>query len=195
MKLFTGMYDWVMTKVQHRHAPRFLAALSFSESVFFPIPPDVMLAPMALAKGHKAWRYAMITTLASIIGGALGYCLGALLFDPVVVPLIEKFGYQDKFSMVEQWFENYGVWVVFIAGFSPIPYKVFTISAGLLSMAFWPFMLASAVGRGMRFYLVAGLMLWGGKPMEQKLRQYVEVLGWLVVVAAIALYFLLKNGH
>lgn len=194
IQLFTRIYDWVMTKVQHRHAPAWLAALSFSESVIFPIPPDVMLAPMALAKREKAWRYALITTVASIIGGALGYGLGALMFEPVVAPLIETMGYQAKFDHVIQWFEQYGVWVVFIAGFSPIPYKVFTVGAGLLQMLFLPFLLASAIGRGLRFFLVAGLMVWGGEAMEKKLRQYVELLGWLVVIAAIALYLILKHG-
>lgn len=194
MKLFTRMYDWVMTKVQHRHAPGYLAALSFSESVIFPIPPDVMLAPMALARLEKAWRFALITTIASIIGGAVGYWLGAWMFEPWVAPLIEKMGYQAKFEHVIQWFEQYGVWVVFVAGFSPIPYKVFTVGAGLLQMAFLPFLIASAVGRGMRFFLVAGLMVWGGKAMEEKLRQYVEWLGWAVVALAVVLYFVLKHG-
>lgn len=192
MKLFTGMYDWVMEKVQHRHAPYYLAALSFSESVLFPVPPDVMLAPMALARQEKAWRFALITVVASVVGGALGYWLGALLFEPLVAPLIEALGYQEKFGQVTHWFEQYGVWVVFIAGFSPIPYKIFTVGAGLLQMAFWPFMLASAIGRGMRFFLVAGLMVWGGKAMEQKLRQYVEWLGWLAVALIAAAYLIVK---
>ena len=182
-----------MTKVQHRHAPAYLAVLSFSESVIFPIPPDVMLAPMALGNPPKAWRLAAITTLASVIGGAVGYGLGALLFEPVVAPFIESMGYQTKFSHVMNWFDAYGVWVVFIAGFSPIPYKLFTVSAGMLQMAFLPFMLASALGRGMRFFLVAFLMKWGGKAMEQKLRQYVEILGWLMVGLVMILYFVLKH--
>ena len=101
-------------------------------------------------------------------------------------------GWQDKFAQALAWFEHYGVWVVFIAGFSPIPYKVFTIGAGLLQMAFLPFLLASAVGRGARFFLVAALMKWGGARMEQKLRQYVEVLGWLVVSLAIGLYLVYR---
>ena len=91
-----------------------------------------------------------------------------------------------------QWFKDYGVWVVFLAGFSPIPYKIFTVSAGFLQMAFLPFVLASAVGRGARFFLVAALMRWGGAAMEQKLRQYVEVLGWGVVILAIFAYLLLR---
>jgi membrane protein YqaA with SNARE-associated domain len=177
---------------KHRFAERYLAAMSFAESVFFPVPPDVMLAPMSLAQPSKAWRFASFTTIASVIGGILGYLLGFWLFEPVVEPLIAQMGWQEKFNVALEWFKNYGVWVVFIAGFSPIPYKVFTVGAGLLHMAFLPFLLASAVGRGARFFLVAALMKWGGVKMEQKLRQYVEALGWGLVALVVIAYFLLR---
>lgn len=184
------MYDKALMWAKHRYAPHYLALLSFVESVFFPIPPDVMLAPMALAERHKAWRFAWITTIASVLGGIAGYWLGFWLFDPVVQPIIEKFGYQQRLVQVEQWFQQYGVWIVFIAGFSPIPYKVFTVSAGLLHMAFLPFVLASFIGRAGRFFLVAGLMYWGGERMQQKLRDIVDWLGWGTVLLAAVLYFI-----
>lgn len=190
MKIFQKMYDKALQWAKHRHAPRYLALLSFTESVIFPIPPDVMLAPMALAERDKAWKYAWLTTIASLIGGIVGYWLGYWLFDPVVQPMIEKMGYQDVFAKVEQWFHEYGVWVVFIAGFSPIPYKLFTVSAGLLHMAFLPFALASFIGRASRFFLVAGLMYWGGERMQQKLREIVDWLGWGTVLLAGALYLI-----
>ena len=193
MKLFTSLYDAALRWAAHRHAERYLAGISFAESVFFPIPPDVMLAPMSLAKTSKAWRYALLTTIASVVGGVVGYLLGYWLFEPVVQPLIETMGWQDKFETALSWFKDYGVWVVFLAGFSPIPYKVFTVGAGLLHMAFLPFLLASTVGRGARFFMVAALMKFGGAKMEQKLRQYVEVLGWLVVALAIVLYLIYRN--
>lgn len=177
---------------KHRHAERYLAGMSFAESVIFPIPPDVMLAPMSLAQPSKAWRYATFATVASVLGGILGYLLGFWLFEPVVEPLIAQMGWQEKFNTALSWFKDYGVWVVFLAGFSPIPYKVFTIGAGLLHMAFLPFLLASAVGRGARFFLVSALMKWGGVKMEQKLRQYIEVLGWGVVILVVVAYFLLR---
>lgn len=192
MQLFTPLYDAALRWAAHRHAERYLAGMSFAESVFFPVPPDVMLAPMCLAKTSQAWRFAILTTLASVIGGVLGYLLGFWLFEPLVEPFIHSMGWQDKFAQALAWFEHYGVWVVFIAGFSPIPYKVFTIGAGLLQMAFLPFLVASTVGRGARFFLVAALMKWGGARMEQKLRQYVEVLGWLVVSLAIGLYLVYR---
>ncbi|MGO2479095.1 MAG: YqaA family protein [Pseudoalteromonas sp.] len=192
MKLFTKLYDMALVWAKHRHAERYLAGMSFAESVFFPVPPDVMLAPMSLAQPSKAWRFASLTTIASVIGGIVGYLLGFWLFEPVVEPFISQMGWQDKFATALSWFENYGVWVVFLAGFSPIPYKVFTIGAGLMQMAFLPFLLASTIGRGARFFLVSALMKWGGVKMEQKLRQYVEALGWGLVLLIVIAYFLLR---
>ncbi len=192
MKLFTSLYDLSLKWSRHRHAEKYLAALSCAESTFFPIPPDVMLAPMVLAQTDKAWRFAWVTTIASVIGGMLGYALGYYAFDSFIQPLIEQWGYADKLLHAENWFAQYGVWVVFLAGFSPIPYKVFTISAGALSMAFFPFVIASAVGRGARFFLVATFMKYGGPPMEAKLRQYIEVIGWAIVAIAVLAYFMLR---
>jgi membrane protein YqaA with SNARE-associated domain len=151
-----------------------------------------MLAPMALATPKKAWWYAMITTIASVIGGIAGYLLGYFAFDAFIHPIIVDLGYSDKLALAMDWFTQYGVWVVFIAGFSPIPYKVFTLTAGMMSMAFLPFVIASGVGRGARFFLVAALMYWGGAKMEHKLRQYVEFLGWGVILLAIALYLIYR---
>ncbi|AYM87393.1 MULTISPECIES: YqaA family protein [Pseudoalteromonas] len=192
MKLFTKLYDMALVWAKHRFAERYLAAMSFAESVFFPVPPDVMLAPMSLAQPSKAWRFASFATVASVLGGIVGYFLGYWLFEPVVQPFIEQMHWQEKFETALTWFKEYGVWVVFLAGFSPIPYKVFTIGAGVLQMAFLPFLIASAVGRGARFFLVSALMKWGGVKMEQKLRQYVEVLGWGLVILIAVAYFLLR---
>ncbi|MBA6390449.1 DedA family protein [Colwellia sp. BRX10-3] len=188
MKIFSALYEWTLKWAEHKFAPRILAILTFAESVFFPIPPDVLLAPMVMAQRDKAWRFATITTIASVLGGIVGYGLGYLMFEPWIQPLITEFGYQARFDKAMLWFSEWGVWVVFIAGFSPIPYKLFTVSAGFLSMAFLPFLLASAIGRGMRFFLVAGIIRWGGAPMEKKLKQWIDVLGWLVVSAIIIAY-------
>ncbi|MFT5814321.1 MAG: membrane protein YqaA with SNARE-associated domain [Psychroserpens sp.] len=188
MKIFSALYEWTLKCAEHKFAPRVLAILTFAESVFFPIPPDVLLAPMVMAQRDKAWRFATITTIASVLGGIVGYGLGYLMFEPWIQPLITEFGYQARFDKSMLWFSEWGVWVVFIAGFSPIPYKLFTVSAGFLSMAFIPFLLASAIGRGMRFFLVAGIIRWGGAPMEKKLKQWVDALGWLVVSGIIITY-------
>lgn len=188
MKIFSALYEWTLKWAEHKFAPRILAALTFAESVFFPIPPDVLLAPMVMAQRDKAWRFATITTIASVLGGIVGYGLGYLMFEPWIQPLITEFGYQARFDKAMLWFSEWGVWVVFIAGFSPIPYKLFTVSAGFLNMAFLPFLMASAIGRGMRFFIVAGIIRWGGAPMEQKIKQWVDVLGWLVVGAIVVAY-------
>jgi len=188
VKIFSALYEWTLKWAEHKFAPRILAILTFAESVFFPIPPDVLLAPMVLAQRERAWRLATLTTVASVIGGVVGYGLGYLMFEPWIQPLITEFGYQARFDKAMSWFSEWGVWVVFLAGFSPIPYKLFTVSAGFLQMAFLPFLLASAIGRGMRFFLVAGVIRWGGAPMEQKIRQWVDVLGWLLVGVIVIAY-------
>ncbi|MFT5540900.1 MAG: membrane protein YqaA with SNARE-associated domain [Glaciecola sp.] len=192
MKIFEKSYDLCLKWAQHRHAEKYLAGLSCSESMFFPIPPDVMLAPMALSQPQKAWRFAAITTIASVIGGILGYLLGYFAFESFIQPLIVEMGYEGKLAQATQWFEEYGVWVVFLAGFSPIPYKVFTISAGFMHMALVPFIIASTIGRGLRFFLVAALMKYGGPMMEAKLKKYIEILGWGTIILAVILYLIFR---
>lgn len=190
MKIFTTIYDRVLVWSRHRFASRYLAVMSFCESIFFPIPVDVMLAPMCLARPEKAWFYATITSVASVSGGLLGYMLGYFAFEGFVEPLITAAGYTERYLQVVEWFKEYGFWVVFLAGFSPIPYKVFTVSAGVLHMALLPFIMASIIGRSARFFLVAGLIRWGGKAMEDKLREYIDILGWLVIALIVLLYFI-----
>lgn len=189
MKLFSNLYTRVMQWAKHPHASRYLTCLSFAESSFFPIPPDVMLAPMSLAQPRFAWRYALLTTVASVLGGVFGYLIGVFAFE-LIEPWLHQFGYWPTYQRAVTWFETWGIWVVFLAGFSPIPYKIFTISAGVIGMAFLPFVLASAIGRGARFYLVAGLMVWGGERMEQTLRQYIDRLGWITIIVVVIGYFL-----
>jgi membrane protein YqaA with SNARE-associated domain len=186
MRLFSPLYERATRWSRHRHAPWYLGGLSFAESSFFPIPPDVMLAPMSMAAPQRAWSYAALTTLTSVLGGLFGYAIGYFAFG-LVEPLVGEGGrYAEPFAAAEAWFAEWGVWAIFVAGFSPIPYKIFTISAGVLHMAVVPFLIASAVGRGMRFFLVAALMAWGGERMEGLLRQYVDRLGWLMVALVVA---------
>ena len=180
MKLFSALDARAMRWSRHRHAPWYLGGVSFAESSFFPIPPDVMLAPMSLANPSKAWRFALITTLASVAGGLFGYLIGHYAFD-MIEPWLRTTKYWASYEVAVDWFGRWGFWAVFIAGFSPIPYKVFTIAAGALSMALLPFTLASLVGRGARFFVVAGLMAWGGARMEAVLHRYVDRLGWATV--------------
>lgn len=188
MQVFSKLYARVMQWAEHRHAPMYLAGLSFAESSFFPVPPDVMLAPMSLARAERAWHYALLTTVASVTGGMAGYLIGMFAFE-LIEPLLHRAGYWEEYQQAVDWFDIWGVWIIFLAGFTPIPYKLFTISAGVVGMAFLPFILASLVGRGARFYLVAGLMVWGGTKMEQLLRQHVERIGFILIVMAVIFYF------
>ena len=190
MSLFSSLYDKVLTWSKHPKAPWYLGGMSFAESSFFPIPPDVMLMPMALAKPEKAFQYAWITTIFSLLGGLLGYAIGYWLLD-TVWPLIESIGYVDKYRQIEGFFADYGVWIVFIAGFSPIPYKLFTVTAGATSMALLPFIVASLIGRGTRFFLVAWLMKVGGERYEPKIRKWIDWIGWLVI-ALVGFYIIHK---
>ncbi|BCN93411.1 hypothetical protein THMIRHAM_11960 [Thiomicrorhabdus immobilis] len=195
MKIFTTLYDKALQWSKHEKAPIYLGGLSFAESSFFPIPPDVMLMPMSLAQPQKAFYYAWLTTIFSILGGVLGYAIGYWAMD-LLMPSIEALGYQDKIIQINQWFSEYGVWIVFIAGFSPVPYKLFTITAGASAMAFVPFVIASFIGRGARFFLVAGLMRWGGEKMETTVRKWVDWIGWgLVVLVLIYIGFKMLSNH
>lgn len=180
MKIFSYLYDKVLAWSRHPRATLFLGGVSFAESSFFPIPPDVILAPMSLARPERAWWYATITTVASVLGGLFGYLIGYMAFE-LVEPLIARFGYDAAFAQAQAWFAEWGFWAIFIAGFSPIPYKVFTVCAGMIGMALLPFVLASAIGRGARFFLVAGLMRLGGPDMQHRLRGYVDGIGWATV--------------
>ncbi len=184
MRLFGPLYDRVLAWSAHRHAERYLGALSFAESSFFPIPPDVMLAPMCLADRTRAWRFATVTTLTSLAGGIAGYAIGYFSLE-AIEPWLHDMGYWSAFLKGRQWFDEWGVWAVFVAGFSPIPYKIFTISAGAAALNLPGFVIASLIGRGARFFLVAGFVVAGGERMASALPKYVERIGWAVVLLAV----------
>lgn len=190
MRLFTSLYLRVIGWSRHRHATSYLFGLSFAESSFFPIPPDVLLAPMVLANRRKAWWLALLTTVASVAGGVGGYLIGWLLYNAVGVTVVEFYNAEEELLQIKAWFSEYGAWAILIAGFTPLPYKLFTISAGLLNMMLLPFIVASLVGRGARFYLVAGLIYWGGESLEKFIQTYVEWIGWAVVVLLVGAYVL-----
>lgn len=191
MGLFSRMYELAMKWSVHRHAPRYLAGMSFAESSFFPVPVDVMLAPMSLAQPKRAWNFAFIATIFSVIGGVAGYFVGYFAMD-LLEPWLHTVGYWERYQQIISWFDEWGIWIVFIAGFTPVPYKLFTVTAGALNMALLPFIFISIIARGARFYAVSGLMLWGGKRMETKLRKYTDFIGWTVVGLAVIIYIVFK---
>lgn len=171
-----------MHLAEHRAASIYLYTLSFLESFIVPFPPpDVLLAPMALKRPSKALYFALGTTVASVIGGTVGYLIGLFAFEFVESYMI-AWGYAAVLDSTMVLFKEWGFWAVLIAGFSPVPYKIFTLSAGLLSLAIVPFLLASFIGRGLRFGLLAFILSRYGPSIEPVLMKYIEKLGWTVVI-------------
>lgn len=195
MRLFGPLYDRVLAWSRHRHAERYLGAMSFAESSFFPIPVDVMLAPMTLADRSKWIRYATIATVFSVLGGLGGYVIGWSMFE-AIEPWLRESHYWDAYLTARSWFDDYGVLVVFVAGFSPIPYKVFTIAAGVAALNLPGFFIGSLIGRAARFFLVAGLVRAGGQRFEDTLAKHVERIGWATVVATVIViaFFMMRDG-
>lgn len=182
--LFFRLYQWMRRTARAPGAPRWLGIISFAEAVFFPIPPDVMLAPMTLVQPRAWWRLALLTTVTSVLGGLVGYLLGAWLID-LVLPWIEAAGQGDAYRAAVDWFNRYGFWAIFLAGFTPIPFKLFTIAAGSIGMGLAPFLAGALVGRGIRFGLVAGCVRLLGPVVETHLLRYIDRLGWATVAAVI----------
>ena len=161
--MLQSYYDRFTALSRSKNAPYVLAAVSFAESSFFPIPPDVMLIPMALAEPKRAWTYAGICTVASVLGGLLGYAIGALLYDSLGVWLLHFYGYTSKFEQFRVWYQQYGAAVILIKGLLPIPYKLVTIASGVAGYNLFWFVVMSFITRGARFYAEAGIFnRWGG---------------------------------
>ena len=188
--MFKPLYRRVRALARHRQAPRWLAVVSLAEASFLPVPPDVMLVPMALARPYRARDYALVATLASVAGGTLGYLLGGLAIE-WLLPWIERFGDLEAYQVVKAWFEAWGFWAVLLAGFTPIPYKLFTLAAGATEMPFFLFLLAALIGRSMRFFLVAELVRWKGRWVERFVYRYLDAVGW-GLVGLLALFFWLR---
>ena len=176
------LYDWTMGMAGHRHALWALAAVAFVESSVFPVPPDILLIPMVLAARERAWRIAAVASVASVLGGMLGYAIGALLFDSVGRPLLEFYGQMESFQEFQEIYNAWGLWIVAGAGFTPFPYKVITIASGLADMDFTVFMIASAVSRAARFFLVAALLWWFGPPIRRFIESNLPLLAGLFFV-------------
>jgi len=163
-------YHRVLALAGSPRAPWWLAVIAFAESSFFPIPPDVLLVPMALARPDRAWRLALICTIASVAGGALGYFIGYAVFDLLAKPVIEFYGYGARFAAFQAMYAEWGLWVILVKGLTPIPYKIVTIASGAAKFNFWVFMAASAATRGARFFIVATLLhFWG-----EQVRDFIE---------------------
>ena len=185
MKLFAPIYETLLAWAKHRFAKYYLAAVSFAESSFFPIPVDVMLAPMVLARPTKWFSLALITTIFSVLGGVFGYFIGVFFFDAYGAQILNYFNAHDTFEQIKPSYHEHGLWIILLAGFTPIPYKVFTIASGVLGIALLPFVVLSVIGRGARFFLVAGLVRLGGERLENTIHEHVERLGWLAIALVV----------
>lgn len=192
-------YDWTLSLAKKKSASGWLGAISFAEASFFPIPPDILLIPLCLGAIRKALFFATVCSVASVLGGLAGYAIGYFAWDglqPYFYQYIPGFT-EEKFARITEWYAEWGWPLVFLAGFSPIPYKIFTIASGVLGMALLPFTLASAVSRSARFFLVALLIAKFGEPMKEQMDKHFNKLallfGLLLVGGFLVLKVLLKH--
>ena len=178
-------HDWTMRTASHEKAPQGLFWVSFVESSFFPIPPDVMLIPMVLAKPAKAWGYATICTAGSVLGGILGYAIGYFLYETLGLWLINLYGLATQAEAYRAAYNEWGLWIILIKGLTPIPYKLVTIASGAAAFNFWVFIAASIVTRGVRFFLVAALLYWLGEPIREFIERRLTLVTTTFVVALV----------
>ena len=186
------LYDWTISLSAHPRALWALAAVSFVESSFFPIPPDILMIPMILAAPSRAWIIALVATVASVLGGLFGYFIGAVLFDTLGQAIFDFYGKGDAVESFNQRFNDYGAWAVLIAGVTPFPYKVITIMSGWTGLSLPVFMVSSVVARGLRFFIVAGLLWKFGAPIRIFIEKYLGLLFTLFMVLLIGGFYLLK---
>ena len=175
--MFRKLYNKTIKLAGNKNSKFFLGGMSFIESFIFPIPPDLLLIPLSISNPKKAYYFAMLTTIFSVLGGVIGYLIGIYLSDLFLSTLGWMFD-ENSVEITTAWMTEWGVMVVLISGFSPIPYKIFTIASGVTGLAFIPFLIASFLGRGMRFFLIGFIISKGGDNLEKRLRKYVEVIGW-----------------
>ncbi len=170
------LYDWTMSLAATRHARTGLAAVSFAESSFFPIPPDVLLIPMVLADRERWWKTALLCTIASVLGALLGYAIGMFLYEAVGKPILALYGKEDSFEQIRDWYNTYGGWGVLFAAVTPFPYKVLTIFSGATGLNLMTFVVVSIIGRSLRFFLVAFLLYRYGEPIRLFIEKYLGIL-------------------
>jgi len=186
------LYDWMMGLASDRRALMWLAAVSFIESSVFPIPPDIMLIPMVLAERRRAWYFATVATLSSVVGGWLGYAIGALLFDTLGQPIINFYHLQSSFLAFQAWFAENGGWVILAKGWTPIPFKLITITAGFSHLDPIIFTVTCIGSRAMRFFLVAGLLYFFGEPIRDFIERRLTLVTTAFVVALVGGFLVIK---
>ncbi len=190
--MLRDLYHRVLALAASPGAPWWLAGIAFAEASFFPIPPDALLIPMALARPRRAWRFALICTIGSVCGGALGYCIGYAVFDQLAKPVLALYGYGDKFAAFQAMYAKWGLWVILIKGMTPIPYKIVTIASGAAGFNFWVFMTASAITRGARFFIVATLLHFWGEAVKEFIERRLTLVTTGVAVGVVGGFVALR---
>jgi membrane protein YqaA with SNARE-associated domain len=179
------LYDWVLSWAHTPYGSLALFVLAFAESSFFPIPPDVLLIALAISIPARSFRYALICSVGSLTGGMFGYLIGYMFMEGVGDRVIEIYHFRDNYEYIQELYKEYDAWAVGIAGFTPIPYKVFTITAGAFKIDFWVFAIASAVSRGARFFIVGGIIYYYGESIKRFIDRYFNILSIAFVVILI----------
>ena len=186
------LYDWTLSLAESPYALWALALVAFVESSVFPIPPDVLMIPMILAAPHRAWLIAGVALVASVLGGVLGYYIGYALFETVGQPVLDFYGQTDHFDTFRDSYNEWGAWAVLIAGITPFPYKVITILSGSTGLNLTVFMVSSVVARGLRFFIVAGLLWKFGPPIRDFIEKRLGILFTLFLVLLLGGFVLVK---
>jgi membrane protein YqaA with SNARE-associated domain len=192
MQILRKLYNWTIKKSAHKNASWFLSLISFAESSFFPIPPDIILIPMVIAKKTRAFFYAFLCTVSSVLGGIAGYCIGYFLFNSLGILILNYYGLTDQFANFEKYYNIYGIWIVLGAGFTPFPFKFITIASGVFGLNIFLFLGISIIARGLRFYLIAFLLKIFGSTIEKLIDKYFNLLASLFFIILIGSIILLK---
>ncbi len=192
MNFFKKTYDWTLEKAQHKNAKWYLSLISFAESSFFPIPPDILLIPMALASKARALFYAFMCTLFSVLGGILGYAIGYFFYNSVGIYIVDFYHLENSFSVFESYYKEFGILIVLGAGITPFPYKFITIASGVFGLNIFMFIVVSIIGRGLRFYLIAILLYFFGERIKLIIDNYFNILTIVFFILLVGSVFIIR---
>ena len=192
MNILRSIYNWTLNKAGHKYSSWILSVVSFTESSFFPIPPDILLIPMVIAKKTKAWFYAFICTFSSVIGGLAGYAIGYFFYNSLGILIIEAYHLSNFFNTFESYYNKYGILIVLGAGFTPFPFKFITIASGVFNLNIFLFILTAIISRGLRFYLLAGLLYIFGEKIKVLIDKYFNILAILFFILLVVSVLLIK---
>jgi len=192
MNFFKKTYDWTLEKAQHKNAKWYLSLISFAESSFFPIPPDILLIPMALASKARALFYAFMCTLFSVLGGILGYAIGYFFYNSVGIYIVDFYHLENSFNIFESYYKEFGILIVLGAGITPFPYKFITIASGVFGLNIFLFIIVSIIGRGLRFYLIAILLYFFGEKIKLIIDKYFNILTIVFFILLVGSVFIIR---